>query len=216
MNKVILETEHREVLGKKVKVLRREGKLPAVMFGHNLESTPIMLDMRSASKILGGVGSSTLVTLQLDGKEYPALVRERQYEVLHRNLLHVDFQVVSLTETVRAEVAVILGDEEAPAVKNYGAMIIQGIESLEVEGLPQDLPERIIVDISTLEKIGDSILVKDLPIPESVIILADPETMVVVATALAEEAAPEEEVEEGVEEGAAPEVVGGEEEESEG
>jgi len=216
MNKVILETEHREVLGKKVKVLRREGKLPAVMFGHNLESTPIMLDMRSASKILGGVGSSTLVTLQLDGKEYPALVRERQYEVLHRILLHVDFQVVSLTETVRAEVAVILGDEEAPAVKNYGAMIIQGIESLEVEGLPQDLPERIIVDISTLEKIGDSILVKDLPIPESVIILADPETMVVVATALAEEAAPEEEVEEGVEEGAAPEVVGGEEEESEG
>ncbi len=216
MDKIVLQAERREVRGKKVKALRRMGKLPAVMFGHKLESTPIALDMRSASKILGGVGSSTLVTLQLDGKEYPALVRERQYEVLHRNLLHVDFQVVSLTETVRAEVAVILGDEDAPAVKNYGAMIIQGVESLEVEGLPQDLPERIIVDISTLEKIGDSILVRDLPVPESVVILADPETMVVVATALAEETAPESGAAEGAEEGAAPEVVGGESEKSEG
>ena len=214
MEKIILEAEHREVLGKKVKALRRAGKLPAVMFGHELESTPIMLDMRSASKILGGVGSSTLIILTLDGKEYPALVRERQYEVLQRNLLHVDFQVVSLTEMVRAEVAVILGEEEAPAVKNYGAMIIQGVESLEVEGLPQDLPERIIVDITSLEKIGDSIQVKDLPVPESVTILADPDTMVVVATALAEEAAPEAAEVEGEGEGAEPEV-GGEAEENE-
>ena len=213
MAKIILEAEPRTVLGKKVKVLRRKGKLPAVMFGHDMETTPIMLDMRDASKTLGGVGSSTLVIIRLGEKEYPALVRERQYEVIYRTLLHVDFQVVSLSETINAEVAVILGDEEAPAVKNYGAMIIQGIETLEVESLPQDLPERIIVDLSSLEKIGDSILVKDLPVPESVKILEDPEAMVVVATSLAEEAEPEVEAE--IEGAAEPEVVGSEEQEDE-
>lgn len=215
MEKIILEAEPRKVLGKKVKALRRDGKLPAVIFGHNLETTPIVLDMRDASKILGGVGSSTLVTIQLEGKEHSALVRERQYEVLLRTLLHVDFQAVSLSETVRASVAVVMGDEDAPAVKAFGAMIIQGTESIEIECLPQDLPERIFVDLSSLKNIGDSILVKDLPIPAGVDVLDDPETMVVVATSLAEEVVEEEGEELELEEGAEPEVIGESQDEEE-
>lgn len=215
MDKVIIEAERRDVLGKKVKALRREGKLPAVIFGHGLETTPIVLDMREASKTLASAGSSTLVTIKLDGKEHSTLVRERQYEVLQRTLLHVDFQAVSLAEKVRASVAVILGDEDAPAVKSYGAMIIQGTESIEIECLPQDLPDRIVVDVSTLENIGDSILVQDLPVPDGVEILDDPETMIVVATSLAEEVVEEEVEEIELEEGAEPEVIGESEEEDE-
>ena len=206
MEKIILEAEHRKVLGKKVKALRREGKLPAVVFGHNLETTPIVLDMRDASRTLAGVGSSTLVTIQLDGKEHAALVRERQYNVLLRTLLHVDFQAVSLTETLRTSVALILGDEDAPAVKSYGAMIIQNLESIEVECLPQDLPERVEVDLSSLKEIGDQIMVKDLPAMPGVEVLDDPETVVVVATALSEAALEEEEKE--LEEGLEPELIG--------
>ena len=82
MEKIILEAQERKILGKKVKQLRRQGKLPASVFGHGLETTPIVLDMHDATQILAGVGSSTLVTVTLDGKEYPALVRERQYEVI--------------------------------------------------------------------------------------------------------------------------------------
>jgi large subunit ribosomal protein L25 len=215
MDRIILEAERRKVLGKKVKALRREGKLPAVIFGHKLETTPIVLDMRDASKILGSVGSSTLVTLKLDGVEHAALVRERQHEVIRRSLLHVDFQAVSLTETVRASVAVVLGDEEPAAVKDFGAMIIQGTESVEIECLPQDLPERIIVDISSLENIGDSILVKDLPKISGVEILDDPETMIVVATTLAEEVVEEEVEDLELEEGLEPEVIGESEEDEE-
>jgi len=213
MEKIILEAEPRKVLGKKVKALRRDGKLPAVVFGHNLETTPIVLDMHDASKILAGVGSSTLVTIKLEGKEHAALVRERQYEVLLRTLLHVDFQAVSLSETVRASVAVVLGDEDAPAVKSFGAMIIQGTESVEIECLPQDLPERIVVDVTTLENIGDSILVKDLPVLDGVRILDDPDTMIVVATSLAEEVVEEEAEELELEEGVEPEVIGESEDE---
>lgn len=212
MDKIILEAEYREVLGKKVKALRRDGKLPAVIFGHNLDATPIVLDMREASRILGSVGSSTLVTIKLGGKDHTTLVRERQHEVIQRTLLHVDFQAVSLTETVRASVAVVLGEEEAPAVKSFGAMIIQGPESVEIECLPQDLPERIIVDISSLENIGDSILVKDLPKISGVEILDDPETMIVVATTLAEEVVEEEVEDLELEEGVEPEVIGESEE----
>jgi large subunit ribosomal protein L25 len=211
MEKIFIEAQRREVLGKKVKVLRREGKLPAVIFGHGLETTPIVLDMHEASKTLSTAGSSTLVTIQLDGEEHATLVRERQYEVLRRTLLHVDFQAVALDEKVRTSVAVVLGDEDAPAVKTFGAMIIQGTESVEIESLPQDLPDRIVVDVSTLENIGDSILVQDLPVPAGVEILDDPETMIVVATSLAEEVVEEEVEEVELEEGVEPEVIGEEE-----
>ena len=89
MEKIVLKATKRELVGKKVKALRKEGQLPAVLFGHGIVSTPILLDLKESSKILSSVGSSTLVTVDLDGKEYAALVRERQRDVLYRTLLHV-------------------------------------------------------------------------------------------------------------------------------
>lgn len=213
MDKIILEAQPRKVLGKKVKQLRHDGKLPASIFGHGLETTPIVLDMYEASKILSGVGSSTLVMVQLEGKEHATLVRERQFEVIYRTLLHVEFQSVSLSETVRTSVFLALGEEEAPAVKSFGAMIIQGTESIEVECLPQDLPDRIVVDLASLENIGDSILLKDLPVPEGVTFLDDPDTMIVNASSLAEEVVEEEIDELVLEDGVEPEVIGEDEEE---
>ena len=116
-----------------------------------------------------------------------------------------------MTETVRASVSVVLGEEDAPAVESYGAMIITGVESLDIECLPSDLVDRIVVDISGLESIGDSILVRDLPVPDGITILEDPGTMIVVATAPAAEEVEEPEEELELEEGAEPEVIGEEE-----
>jgi large subunit ribosomal protein L25 len=177
-----------------------------VLFGFGVESTPITLDLREASRTLASVGSSTLVTIDLDGKEYNVLVRERQQDVIYRTLTHVDFQAVSMTETVRAQVAIsVYGDENIPAVENYGAIINTGLDVLEIECLPQDLPERIEVDISSLAEIGDSILVKDLPLPAGVVALDDQEALVVVVSApIAEEEVEEEEV---LDEDAEPEVI---------
>ena len=208
MDKIVMKATRRQVIGKQVKALRRDGKLPAVIFGHGIEPTAITLDARETNKVLSGVGSSTLITIDLEGEEYSVLVRDRQNHVLRRHLTHVDFQALSMTETVRANVTLILGDEEAPAVETYGAMIITGIESLDIECLPSDLVDRIVVDISGLESIGDSILVKDLPVPKGITIWDDPETMVVVATAPAAEEVEEVDEEAEFEEGVEPEVIG--------
>jgi len=197
MDEIVLKAKKRDVVGKKVKTLRQEGKLPAVIYGYELEATPISLDLREASRILADVSSSSLIKVELDGKEHSALVRDRQRDVILGTLLHVDFLSVSLTETVRAKVRVSV-QGEAPAISGYDALLVTGLEELEVECLPNDLPEQIKVDVSGLERVGDSIHVKDVEFPEGVVSLDDPETMVVVVTIPAAEPI-EEEVEEEVE-----------------
>ena len=78
MEKVVIQAEKRDVIGKKVKILRREGKLPAIIYGHGIDPISIVLDMRSSSRTLAKASSSTLITIELDGKQYPTLVREKQ------------------------------------------------------------------------------------------------------------------------------------------
>jgi large subunit ribosomal protein L25 len=207
MEKIVLKATRRDVVGKKVKALRREGILPAVIFGYGLEATPIQMDLREITKILASVGSSTLVTVDLDGKEFAVLVRERQRDIIYRTLSHIDFQAVSMTETVRAQVRILIGDKEAPAVEKYGAIINTGLDVLEIECLPQNLPDHIDVDVSSLVEIGDSILVKDIPLAEGIHVLDDPEDLIVVASAPISEEELEEVEEELVDEGAGPEVI---------
>ena len=182
VEKVIIKAIKREVIGKQVNALRRAGKLPAVMFGYQVESTPIMLDTHEVTKILGQLSSSSIITIDLDGKQYPTLVREKQRDFIKNRLLHVDFQVVSLTEKIRAQVRIELTGT-APAVTDYSAIIVNSMTELEVEGLPADLPERIMVDISNLVKIGDGIHVHDIVVSDKVVILEDPDETIVNATA---------------------------------
>jgi large subunit ribosomal protein L25 len=128
------------------------------------------------------VSATTLVTIDVEGEEYSALVRERQRDVILRDLLHVDFLAVSLTETVKAQVRLsIVG--VAPAIKAQNAVITQVMESLEIEALPTDLIEFVEVDVSSLEGIGDTMLVKDIPLPKGVSVMDDPDSTVVVASA---------------------------------
>ena len=181
MEKVVLKAEKRDVVGKQVHALRRAGKLPAVLYGRHTEPIVVSLDAHSASLALGRLTSSSLVTIDLDGKEYPALVREKQRDYIKNRLLHVDFLTVSLTETLRASVAVNLVGVSA-AVKDYNAVLVVNLQSLEVECLPADLPERIDVDISVLARPGEGIRVRDVHVSDKVRVLDDPDTMVAVAT----------------------------------
>jgi large subunit ribosomal protein L25 len=208
MDKVVLKAKPRTVTGRHVRALRRSGQLPGVLYGHNVEPIIISMDARDASRLLGRLSSSSLITIDVDGKEYPSLVREKQINYIKRNLIHVDFQVVSLTEKIRANVGIELTGA-SQAVKDFNAMLINGLTELEVEAFPQDLPERVVVDIAPLLKIGDAIHVKDILLPENVTVMSAPDEMVVLATAPAKEeveevVTPEEVV---VEEGAEPEVI---------
>ncbi|HET9587817.1 MAG TPA: 50S ribosomal protein L25 [Anaerolineales bacterium] len=181
MEKVVLKATKRDVIGKQVKAMRREGKLPAVIYGRRTEPISISLDAHSASLALGRLTSSSLVTIDLDGTEYATLVREKQRDYIKNRLLHVDFLAVSLTEEITATVALnFVGT--SMAVKDYNAVLVRNLEEVEVECLPTDLPESITVDISVLARPGDGIRVRDLPISDNVRILDDPDTMVAVAT----------------------------------
>ncbi len=218
MDKIVLDATKRDVIGKKVKLLRQEGKLPAVLYGKSIKATPIVLDSRSTTNILKKVSESTIVTVALDGKEHAALIRDRQIDYIKGTILHLDFQVVSLTEKIRTNVHIeLIG--ESPAEASLGAMIVNGISDVEVEALPNDLPEKITVDISILAEIGDAIYVKDLPSIDKVAILTDPEELIAITSVVKEEVIeePVEEVEGEVAEGAEPEVIehGKQEEESE-
>ncbi len=186
MEKAVINAIRRTITGKKVGSLRREGKLPAVLYGHNVDATPVTLDKREATRVLQHLTASSLVTINLEGKEHAALVREKQRDYILGDLLHVDFQVVSLTEKIRATVSVELTGT-APAVKEYNGIVLTGLEELEVESLPQDLPERFIVDISKLAKIGDSIHVRDIRADDKVEILTDPDEMIVIIAGGAKE-----------------------------
>jgi large subunit ribosomal protein L25 len=186
MEKVVLKATPRTLTGRHVRALRRTGQLPGVIYGHNVEPINISLDGREAGRVLGRTSSSSLVTIDLDGKQYPSLVREKQQDHIKRILIHVDFQVVSLTEKIRANVGIVLIGL-SPAVKDFNAMLINGLSELAVEAFPQDLPERITVDISTLIKIGDGIHVRDLILSDKVTVMDAPDEMIILATAPAKE-----------------------------
>jgi large subunit ribosomal protein L25 len=205
MDEVVFEVSRREVSGKNVNKLRREGVLPAVVYGHGIETVPISLDYREASKTLDSISPSALVVLDIDGEKHYTLVRDKQRNPVRRTIIHVDFQAVSLTETVRADVNVNLVGE-APAIETYLGILVPSLEQLSIECLPTNLPDRFDVDISGLTEIGDSLLVGDLVAPDGVEILNDPEEVVVVIIAqAAEEEEEEEELE--LEEGLEPEMV---------
>jgi large subunit ribosomal protein L25 len=155
------------------------------------------------------VTPSTIVTIKVNGKEFPTLVRDRQHHVLTGTYLHIDFMVISLKEKVRTLVNLEITGV-APAVKDMDAILITGIDQIEVEALPQDLPESISVDISGIKSIGDGLYVKDLIMPEGVECLSEPEEMIIVATAQVieeEEEEEEEELEEALEGEVEPEVI---------
>jgi len=181
MEKVVLNATKRDVVGKQVKALRRAGKLPAVIYGRHTEPININLEAHPAALALGKLTSSSLVTISVDGTEYPALVREKQRDFIKNTLLHVDFLTVLMTEKLRTNVSVhFIG--LSGAVKDFNAVLVKNLEQLEVECLPTDLPERIDVDITSLAKPGDSIRVREVQVPDTIRLLNDPDTVVAVAT----------------------------------
>jgi large subunit ribosomal protein L25 len=167
-----LYAKQRAVVGKKVKALRRQGLLPAVLYGTGIEPLPIELDAKEASRILSSVRGSTLVTLTVDKDQHQVLVRDEQRDVIRRDLIHVDFLKVAMDVAIRTEVPVdFVG--EAPAVSEKGGVLVTELTEIEVEALPANLPDRIVVDLEPLAEIDDTITVGDLFFGEGVEVLTD-------------------------------------------
>jgi large subunit ribosomal protein L25 len=208
MSQFVLSAKKRTKTGKKVKALRREGLLPAVLYGAGIESMPIELDAVETSKVLASVGGSTLVDLSVGKKKHNVLVRGIQRDVIKGDIIHVDFLNVAMDVKIRTEVPVELVGE-APIVETAGALLVAGLATIEVEALPSDLPERITVDLSVLKEMDDIITVDDLDLGEGVNVLTSPDEVIANVVYQAEEILEEEEevLEELIPEELEPELV---------
>jgi large subunit ribosomal protein L25 len=213
-----MKAESRQAIGKKVRSIRRAGLVPAVLYGSGVAGMPIQLDARQAEDLLSQVSASTLIDLKVDGEEHTVLVRDVQRDVIRRDLIHIDFLKVAMDVEIRTTVPVELVGE-APAARELGGVLVTGVTEIEVEALPSDLPDRIVVDLEPLHEIDDAITVGDLYLSEGVRVLTDQSENVAHVIYMAEEEEEEEEELEGLLElGAEPELVDqrGVEEELEG
>lgn len=196
--KASIEVARRDVLGKKVSRLRREGMTPANIYGNHIESVAAQLSTEEFRQFLRGHSRNEIIYLKIDGEDRPTFIRDIQRNPVTDQVLHVDFLQVSLDHKVRLEVAVHVTGV-APAVDTHGGIITHALTSLQVEALPTNIPESLTADISVLTELGQSLHVSDLIAPEGVDILTDPETVVARIDIPAAERAEEEEGEEGVE-----------------
>lgn len=214
MKHPLLKAEERTVLGKKVKKLRKEGYLPGNVYGKGLNSHALQIKLADFETVYKEAGETGLVDLSFDGKTKPVLIKNLQQNFATRTLLHVDFYQVNLKEKVKTTVPLVLIGE-AKAVTDKIGLVLQTQSDVEIEALPDKLPENIEVPVEHLAAIGDQVTVADIKAPEDVTILTDPsQTVVKIAEPTVEEPEPEAEAAEGeagaaTEEGQTPE--GGEE-----
>ncbi len=172
--KIKLEVEKRKVTGRQVKILRRDGLLPANIYGKKTKSLAVQADLKSFLPVLKQAGETTLVELKVAGedKARPVLIHNVQYHPLNEQPLHADFYEVNLKEKVTTRVEIELVGESL-AVKEKIGILIQPLTEIEVEALPTDLPEKLQLEISSLKQIGDALTVGDIKAPERVTLLTE-------------------------------------------
>ena len=206
MDKIVLQADNREIIGKKVRFLRRQGIVPVHVFGHGIQSMSLQCKTDQLRQVLAEAGRTRLVELKIGRarKNRNVVVREIQRNTRTGELLHVDLYQVRMEEEIKVSVPIVLVGE-APALKSKSNMMVQELDSLSIECLPDRIPTSIEVDLGVLEQAEQSIHVKDVVLGEEVTVLDDPEHIVAKISVLPTERV---EVEEGVvEEVAAPEEI---------
>lgn len=182
---ITLKVEARTETGKKLKTLREQGKLPAVVYGPKHESTNLFLDGKEFEKIFREAGESSVLLLTGVGEDAEVLVQEVAYDPVKGGLKHVDFYAIEKGKEVTVSIPLeFVG--ESPAAK-LGGSLTKALHEIEVTCKPSALPHEIIVDISSLLTFEDHIRVKDLNIPANVKVENDPEDTVAVMTEIKDE-----------------------------
>lgn len=205
-----LSTNTREIIGKKVRFLRRQGITPVHLFGHNIKPVPLQCDTTQLKHILARAGKTGIVSLKLDSAKEPinVMVREVQIEPRTGELLHVDFYQVRMEEKIRVNVPIVtIG--EAPALRFKENFLVHELTNLTIECLPDEIPSRVELDLSALTKAEQAIHVEDIRLDDRITVLNNPEQLVVrISTGFIEKEIEEEEVKAEVEaeapEGVAP------------
>ena len=185
-----LKAEKRELLGGKVSILRKEGLVPAELYGHGKENMHLTVNAKEFNKVFKVAGESTIITLVVDKDKMPALIHDVSLDPITDAVLHADFYAVNMNEEIETTVPFeFIG--EAAAVKAQGGILVKSMHEVDVRALPANLPHAIEIDLSALENIHDSIHIKDVKVKSGVKLLAEDDA--VIATVV-EQAAEEETV----------------------
>lgn len=183
MEQAVLDGKKREVIGKKVKLLRKAGQLPGVVYARDMEPLPVQVDSRLFEKIIRGPqGRNVLINLKLAGADTLSVITHAiDWDPLNGKLRHVDFHKISMSEKIKAKVHVEFVGVPT-GVKDEGGVLVHSMRELEVRCLPNEIPDKFTVDITAL-KIGDSIHVSELPIPAGIELLSGLNEIVVTISA---------------------------------
>ena len=176
-----LAVSTREITGKKVRMLRKEGLVPAELYGRGIKNVHLAVPVKDFNKVLKEAGTTSVITLTLGKEKRSAMIHEVGRNFLTGEVLHVDFHEIRMDEKITAKVPLeFVG--EAPAVKEKGAVVNKSMSEIEVEALPHNMPRQITVDLSSLDDLDKTIYVKDIPHPKGVEFLISEETAVATAT----------------------------------
>jgi large subunit ribosomal protein L25 len=181
-NAITLKAEIRTAVGKKADKLRSQDLIPAVMYGNKIAAQNLAVNYNEFKKVYSKAGESALVSLEVEGKKLNVLIHDIQLAPMSGKVSHIDFFQVNMKEEVETEIPLeFVG--EAAAVKALGGVLVKAMDAIAVKCLPADLPEKYVIDISTLATFDDVIAVKDLKISDKVEIMIDGETVIAMVSA---------------------------------
>ena len=195
MAKIVLQAEKREATGKnQVKKLRNKELIPGVIYAKNQENVNVQFTARDFEKVLRQAGTSTIITLDIEGESKEVLIKEFASHAYKNQFLHVDFQAIDQNESIRVTVPVVLVNRDD--MNEVTGVLVQNLESVEVECLPKYIPQTADVDVKEMA-IGDNMTIADLDIAsnENITILADEDEVVCSLQEVSEEEIVDEEAE---------------------
>jgi len=174
-----LKVNTRDIKGKKVKSLRREGIIPINLYGPKMESVSLQAETSVLRHLISKVGRNALISLKIEGdkKTKQVMLRDVQRDALNGKLLHVDLFQVDMSHKLRVDVPITFVGESSAAKSKHG-MLIETLTSLHIEALPADIPQHIEVDISVLTEMGQAIHVRDLKPDSKVVVLNEPDQVI--------------------------------------
>lgn len=173
-----LAVKIRKISGKKVKKLRQKDILPAVLYGPKIKKTESLeMDYKAFEKVFQAGGESSLISLEIEDRKIPVLIRDFQKNSVTGKISHVDFYQVSLEEKTTVKIPVVL-EGMSPAVKDLGGTLVRYISEVEIRALPQNLPKEIKVNVEGLKTFENNLKISDLKLQEGVEILRKPDDIV--------------------------------------
>ena len=184
-----IQTENRNIFGKKLEPFRKKGKLPAVLYGPKEKARPIFISLKDFKKIWDEAGESTVIQLNLGDTKKEVLIQDVAMDPVKGEPVHVDFYAVLMDKPIKASISLVF-EGISPAVKNLGGILIKVMHELEVEALPKNLPHELSVDISALASFENKISAKDIILSKGVKLISNPEETIALIEAPREEEAP--------------------------